>query len=144
MANNPQFRELAEAHLMNDLAIAEDYLRATIDAHNLASQFERLIRRNPVDGEERAILCATHLRLTDTAVETLRLFDSAAGRIDRTPRGYGASVVYPSFGGYLTDARKRMDSLKQGRIPIVGPTIDARTAGLDVPDDSPLITPLEA
>lgn len=143
MADN-QLLQLAQAHLMNDLAIAEDYLRVIIDVYNLASRFERLIRRNPVDGEERAILCATHLRLTDTAFDTLRLFDSAAGRIDRTPRGYGASVVYPSFGGYLTDARKRMDSLKQGRIPIAGPTIDARTAGFDVPDDSPLMTPLEA
>lgn len=140
---NDQLLHLAQEHLMNDLTIAEDYLRATIDAHNLASQFERLIHRNPVDGEERAILYDVHNAMSDTAYASLRLFDSAAGRIDRTPRGYGASVIWPTFGGYLADARKRMDSLKQGKLPITGPTIDARTAGFDVSDGSPLITPLE-
>lgn len=141
MSDN-QLLQLAEAHLMSDLQIAEDYLRATHDAHNLASQFEYLIRRNPVGTEERSILRDIYNALNEIRVDTLRLFDVAAGRIDRNPRGYAVGIIYPTFNGYLMDARKRLEALKQGRIPITGPTVDARTAGFHVPDDSPGVSPL--
>lgn len=142
MSDNTQLRELAEAHLMSDLQIAEDYLRATHDAHNLASQFERLILRNPVGTEERSILRDIYNAMDEIRMDTLRLFDTAAGRIDRNPRGYAVGIIYPTFHGYLTDARKRMEALKQGKVPIAGPTIDAATAGFHVPDDYPGVTPL--
>ena len=141
MADN-QLLQLAQAHLNSDLEIAESYLRATHDAHNLASQFERLILRNPVGTEERSILRDIYNALNEIRVDTLRLFDTAAGRIDRNPRGYAVGIIYPTFNGYLMDARKRLEALKQGRIPITGPTIDAATAGFHVPDDYPGVTPL--
>lgn len=141
MHDTQRLRELADDYLNHDLQAAEDYLHAAIAAHNLANQFERLLYRSPPDGEEQRGLCDNYFKLTTVRYVTLKLFDQAAGRIDRTPRGYASHIETPEFMRDLADARKRLDSLKQGKRQVIGPTIDARTAGFAPPDDYPGLEP---
>ena len=127
MTDTQQLRELADDYLNHDLQAAEDYLHAAIAAHNLANHFERLLYRSPTAGEERGTLSENQYRLTTVRSSTMRLFEHIIDRIDRTPGGYEP----PRSMDAMTAARQRLDSLKQGKRPILGPTID----------DHPLLEP---
>ena len=139
MTDTQQRRELADDYLNHDLQVSEDYLHAAIAAHNLALQFNRLMRCQPTGGEEHYALYENYYNLTTARSTTMRLFEQATSRIGRTP--YDRRAAPPEFAVRLADARKRLDSLKQGKRQVIGPTIDARTAGFAPPDDYPGLEP---
>jgi hypothetical protein len=146
MSKNTQLRELADSHLACDLRTAENYLHATIDAHNLLLRVERLWNAKPLSPGDSPLLHRIRVHMREVWADALSLFDNAASRLDRSPKNYAHTViayktVEAGYNACIVDAQMRMDHLKRGKTFIRGPRVDAVTAGFDVPDDHPDIKP---